>query len=85
LSVTWTILGLVAFVAGLWFRWADLRVGGLGLLGLATAKVFLVDLSALDVAYRVVSLVVLGLILLAAAWLWQRMRPHPPGEIPRAA
>ena len=41
-------------------------------------KVFLIDLSALDVAYRVISLIVLGLLLLASAWLWQRLQPGPP-------
>ena len=43
----------------------------------ATAKVFLFDLAALDVAYRVVSLIALGLLLLASAWLWQRLGPGP--------
>ena len=50
-------------------------------MALATAKVFLFDLSALDVAYRVISLFVLGLLLLASAWLWQRnQRAAPAGE-----
>jgi hypothetical protein len=77
LSVTWMILGVVAFVAGLRSRIDDLRHGGLALLGLATAKVFLFDLSALDVAYRVISLIALGLLLLMSAWLWQRFQPRP--------
>lgn len=84
LSVLWTILGVIALVAGLRSRNDDLRRGGLVLLGLATLKVFLVDLANLDVAYRVISLVVLGLVLLAAAWLWQRSQPKPPihGSLP---
>ena len=45
------------------------------LLGLATIKVFLVDLSGLDVAYRVVSLIALGVLLLVGAGLWQRAQP----------
>ena len=57
-------LGVVAFVAGLRLRIDDLRRGGLALLALATAKVFLFDLAALDVAYRVISLIALGLLLL---------------------
>ena len=78
LSVLWAVLGVVAFVAGLRLRIDDLRRGGLALLALATAKVFLFDLSALDVAYRVISLIALGLLLLASAWLWQRLQPRPP-------
>jgi uncharacterized membrane protein len=77
LSVLWAFVGAVAFVSGLRLRVADLRHGGLALLAVATAKVFLFDLSALDVAYRVISLIVLGLLLLSSAWLWQRQQPRP--------
>jgi uncharacterized membrane protein len=76
LSVSWAALGVAAFVAGLRLRIDDLRRGGFALLALATAKVFLFDLSALDVAYRVISLIALGLLLLVSAWLWQRSQPR---------
>ena len=78
LSVLWAVLGVGTFVAGIRLQIDDLRRGGLALLALATAKVFLFDLSALDIAYRVISLFVLGLLLLASAWLWQRNQPKPP-------
>ena len=77
LSALWAVLGVVAFVAGLRFRIEDLRRGGLVLLMVATAKVFLFDLSSLDVAYRVISLIALGLLLLISAGLWQRLQPRP--------
>jgi hypothetical protein len=76
LSVTWAMTGVIAFVAGLRLQTAELRQGGLGLLGLATAKVFLFDLGALEIAYRVISLIGLGLLLLASAWVWQRLQPR---------
>ncbi len=85
LSVLWAVLGLVAFVAGLQRRFPELRQAGLVLLGLATLKVFLVDLAALDVAYRVVSLIALGLLLLAGAGLWQRLQPRPDRAAPTTA
>jgi uncharacterized membrane protein len=77
LSVLWTVLGAIAFVAGLRSRVALLRQVGLGLLALATVKVFLFDLASLDVAYRVISLIALGLLLLVSAWLWQRVQVRP--------
>ena len=88
LSVLWAILGVLAFVGGMQRRIPELRIAGLALLGLATVKVFLFDLSALDVAYRVISLIALGLLLLASAWLWQRNQPGrdtptPAGPLPR--
>jgi uncharacterized membrane protein len=72
----WTLLGAVALLIGLSRRDAVIRVFGLALLGLATAKVFLFDLAALDVAYRVLSLIVLGVLLLASAYVYQRLRPQ---------
>ena len=77
LSVLWTVLGAIAFVSGLRSRVAELRQVGLALLALATTKVFLFDLASLDVAYRVISLIALGLLLLVSAWLWQRVQVLP--------
>ena len=79
LSVLWTVLGAIAFIQGLRANAAQLRQVGLGLLAVASAKVFIFDLSSLDVAYRVVSLMALGLLLLVSAWLWQRFQPRPTG------
>ncbi len=85
LSVLWSSLGVVAFVAGLRLRLTLLRQAGLTLLALATAKVFLIDLSALDVAYRVISLIALGLLLLVSAGLWQRLQPTAANATTTAA
>jgi uncharacterized membrane protein len=78
LSVLWAILGVGAFMYGLRSGRSELRQGGLLLLAVATSKVFLFDLAALDVAYRVISFIVLGLLLLVSAWLWQRAQPRKP-------
>jgi uncharacterized membrane protein len=48
------------------------------MLGLATAKVFLIDLAQMDVAYRAVVFAALGVLLLLSAGLVGRFRgPHP--------
>lgn len=78
LSAFWSVTGLTALVLGLVRDVRRLRLGGLVLLALAIAKVFLYDLSTLDSIYRVLSFVGLGLLLLAAAFAYQRMRPHHP-------
>jgi uncharacterized membrane protein len=52
-------------------------MAGLAVLGLATAKVFLFDLSSLDIAYRVITLIVLGVLLIASALAWTRLKPVP--------
>jgi uncharacterized membrane protein len=53
-----------------------LRLTGLALLGVTVAKVFLFDLATLSSMYRVVSFIGLGLLLLAGAFVWQRLRPR---------
>jgi len=44
------------------------------LLGLTIFKVFLFDLSSLEKLYRIISFIVLGAILLAVSFLYQRYR-----------
>jgi len=75
LSVLWAVLGVVGFVIGLVWQSTAARLFGLGLLAIVTVKVFIIDLAALDVAYRVLSFVALGLVLLGAAYLASRFQP----------
>ena len=61
----WTLIGVVALIAGMRPARALVRQSGLALLGLATAKVFAIDLASMDVAYRALVLAGLGALLLA--------------------
>jgi uncharacterized membrane protein len=74
LSAFWSVSGLGALWLGLRRRARELRLAGFGLLTLALAKVSLYDLSVLESEYRVLSFIVLGLLLLAAAFAYQRTR-----------
>jgi len=83
LSGFWAVLGFAAIVVGLVRRKRALRFGGLGVLTLAVGKVFLVDLAHLESIWRVGSFLVLGLLLLAGAFAYQRARVpslHERGE-----
>jgi uncharacterized membrane protein len=75
LSIVWVLAGAVAFAFGLVRRISLARLFGLGVLSLAVAKVFLFDLAALDVAYRVLSLIGLGGVLLGSSFVANRFRP----------
>jgi uncharacterized membrane protein len=77
LSALWAALGFASLVAGLARDERPLRLGGLALLGLAVAKVFVVDLAALESIWRVASFLGLGLLLLAGAFGYQRSRSGP--------
>ena len=76
LSGLWAFAGVCALVAGLRRDDRGLRIGALALLLVAVGKVFLYDLSTLTSLYRVGSFIGLGLLLLVAAGIWQRMRPR---------
>ena len=82
LSGFWSITGAALLLVGLSRHARLLRLGGFGLLGLALAKVFLYDLQTLDSIYRVLSFVGLGLLLLGAAFAYQRLAPEEPGTPP---
>jgi hypothetical protein len=78
LSVIWTVVGVVVTGVGLILKRSALRVAGLAVLALATAKVFTFDLASLDIAYRVITLIVLGVLLIISAWVWNRLKPASP-------
>jgi uncharacterized membrane protein len=81
LSVFWSVVGVVGVVVGLRRDLRPLRLGALGLLLMTVGKVFLFDLATLTSVYRVVSFIGLGLLLLVAAFVWQRMRPRPLDDL----
>jgi uncharacterized membrane protein len=73
LSILWASLGFCAFGFGVVRGRALARIGGLALLCLATLKVFIFDLAALDTSYRVLSFVGLGVLLLVSSYTYQRV------------
>jgi uncharacterized membrane protein len=75
LSAVWSLAGLGALVYGLLYDDRRFRLGGLALLAVAVFKVFFYDLAELESIYRVLSFIALGLLLLAGAFAYQRVRP----------
>jgi uncharacterized membrane protein len=63
-------------VVGLVRDLRPVRLAALGLVLVAVGKVFLFDLATLTSVYRVASFIALGVLLLAAAFVWQRIRPR---------
>ncbi len=84
LSGLWTSTGVTALVVGLRRDVRALRLGALALLLVTVGKVFLYDLATLTSLYRVGSFIGLGLLLLLAAGVWQRMRPRPLADLREA-
>ncbi|HWW75170.1 MAG TPA: DUF2339 domain-containing protein, partial [Pyrinomonadaceae bacterium] len=80
LSVVWALYGAGLLLAGRVRRSRLLRLLALALLGLTTLKAFFFDLSGLESAYRIVSFIVLGAILLAVSYLYQKSQRRAAQE-----
>jgi uncharacterized membrane protein len=80
LSVVWALYGAGLLLAGRVWDARLLRVMSLALLSLTTLKVFFWDLSSLDRVYRIISFIVLGAILLAVSYLYQKSQQRAAAE-----
>jgi len=73
ISLVWSLYAVTLLLIGFWKRSRALRLGGLALFGMAALKLTLVDLSYLKDIYRIVSFLVLGLLMLAASYLYHKL------------
>jgi uncharacterized membrane protein len=72
LSILWTLYATALIIIGMARRAAILRWQALTLFGIVVLKVFFFDLSELSRFYRILSFLVLGILLLAVSFLYQR-------------
>lgn len=72
LSLLWSAYAGVLTAAGFRFQMRALRIAGLVLFGITLLKAMIIDISELREFYRIVALLILGLILLGVAWKYQR-------------
>ena len=72
LSLIWAVYASVGLAAGIVWRSRMVRLGSLGLLAVPILKLFLFDSLALEQGYRVAAFLILGLLLLALGFLYQR-------------
>ena len=80
LSVLWALYASLLTGAGIYKRLRGARVLGILLLGATVLKVFLLDLSSLQTFYRIISFIVLGLLLLAVSYSYNRFKHFIFGE-----
>ncbi|MDO8474854.1 MAG: DUF2339 domain-containing protein [Candidatus Rokubacteria bacterium] len=84
LSLLWTAYAAATLAWGFLRRSVALRYAALCLFGLTIVKVFFVDMASVKTAYRMLSLLVLGVVLLLVGLMYQKAsrRPAAP-ESPR--
>jgi uncharacterized membrane protein len=82
--------GAMLMIVGVWRRSAFVRWQALVLIAVTIVKVFVYDVSELDRAYRILSFIVLGVLLLAISFVYQRnwlqlsAKKSPEGNSARA-
>ncbi len=74
-SAAWLAYAALLLALGLWRRSRELRIASLAVLMLATAKVFLFDMSSLEGVLRALSLLGLGATLVGISFLYRRLVP----------
>jgi uncharacterized membrane protein len=79
MSALWTLYGAGMLGAGFRVNAKLLRLAALVLLGLTWAKVFLVDTADLSTPYRILILMLLGLILIASSFLYHKFKNKVTG------
>jgi hypothetical protein len=72
ITIAWSLLGLGTFLFALVVGERAYRLAGLGLLLVSVAKIVLMDVWKLSRPDRIVTLIVLGLALLAVSFLYTR-------------
>jgi len=73
LTVAWSLFALLTFGAGVALRERLYRWIALGVLALAIGRLFLFDVWQLDTIFRILSFLVLGAVLLALGFLYNRL------------
>lgn len=74
LTVVWGLQGAILLAAGFLIRDRLARISGLLLFLFCIGKLFFYDMRELDTLSRILSFIVLGLLLLAASWVYTRYR-----------
>jgi uncharacterized membrane protein len=72
-SVVWLAYAIALLLAGVWLRSQPARLASAAVTALTVAKVFLVDMADLTGAWRALSFIGLGLVLVSIGWLYQRL------------
>ena len=72
ITLLWVIYGVSLFVYGIKKNIENLKLIGTGLIFIAIIKAFLVDLANLDSIYRIILFLILGTILFALSYFYQK-------------
>ncbi|MFO0969379.1 MAG: DUF2339 domain-containing protein [Gemmataceae bacterium] len=75
LSIVWALLAVIMLAVGFRLPSRPLRWAALGLFAITLGKVILIDMARLPGWYRLAAFLVLSLVMLGAAWAYQKLKP----------
>ncbi|MFC1671542.1 DUF2339 domain-containing protein [Planctomycetota bacterium] len=73
LSIVWGVYAASMLIIGFWKQARSLRLAALGLFGVTVLKLAFFDIAGIQQIYRIISFFVLGLLMIAAAYLYNRV------------
>lgn len=80
-STVWLTFGIVVLATGFVLRSQPARLLALGVIALTIVKVFIIDTASISGIFRALSVIGLGVVLLAIGWLYQRLLyPRAPAS-----
>jgi hypothetical protein len=86
LSSLWALYAVALVAIGIWRDYRPIRYLAMVIFGFTITKVFFVDIATLDRVYKMLSVMVLGVLLLVASYLYQRLKtpliPEESGQDP---
>jgi uncharacterized membrane protein len=80
ISIFWSLFAIAAVLAGFRFWSVGLRLFGLSLFGVTVIKVLLIDMREVRFGYRILSLLGLGLLLLATSVVYGKVGAKRLGQ-----
>ena len=84
-SIAWLAFGVALLGIGLAANSQRARLASAAVIALTICKAFLIDMSTLTGAYRALSFMGLGLVLVAIGWLYQKVLFRRPSGPPASA
>ncbi len=75
-SIVWAAYAAALLVIGFWRRRQSLRLAALALFGATAVKLAAVDIAGVERIYRVAAFLVLGLLMVGGAYLYNRIERH---------
>jgi uncharacterized membrane protein len=85
-SIAWLAFGVALLGIGIFFNSQRARLASAAVIALTILKAFMIDVWTISGVYRALSFMCLGVVLMAIAWLYQRIlfRRQTPPPVPIA-